>query len=85
MSAMDFYGVDYSKAPILPVTIHGTYHAFEEKGCAQPTKIRVVIHPVVETKDLDRHGIVEMEKEVEALIRETFDRLVAEEDAGTQA
>ena len=23
-----------AKAPILPVTIHGTYHAFEEKGCA---------------------------------------------------
>ena len=74
-----------AKAPILPVTLHGTYHAFEEKGCAQPCVVRVVIHPVVETKDLDRHGIVEMEKQVEATIRETFDRLVAEEAAEMQA
>ena len=69
-----------AKAPILPVTIHGTYHVFEEKGYVQPAKIRVVVHPAVETADLDRHGIVEMEKDVENTIRTTFARLLEEEE-----
>lgn len=65
-----------AKAPIVPVTINGTYHMYEEYGLIKPCKVKVVIHPAVETSDLDRRGISEMEKQVENTIRTTLDELV---------
>lgn len=58
-----------AKAPIVPVTIDGTYHVYEEKGYAQPAIINVIIHPAVETKDLSRKELVGLEGQIEETIR----------------
>jgi len=69
-----------TKAPIVPVTINGSYRAFEEKGIMCPAKITVVIHPAIQTKDLDRKALNDMEANVEDTIRTTLEQLVAEEN-----
>lgn len=68
-----------AKAPIVPVTINGSYRAFEEKGMMAPAKITVVIHPAIQTKNLDRKALGEMEQSVEDTIRTTLTQLVADE------
>ena len=57
-----------AKAPIVPVTLSGSYKVFEEKGYAQPATIRVLFHPPIETKDLSRQDIMDMEKSVPSTI-----------------
>lgn len=57
-----------AKAPIVPVSISGSYKCFEEKGYAQPATIKVMFHPPVETKDLSRQEIMEIEKSVPSTI-----------------
>jgi len=58
-----------AKAPIVPVSISGSYKCFEEKGYWQPCTIKVMIHPPIETKELSRQDIMEMEKEIPATIQ----------------
>ena len=58
-----------AKAPIVPVSIQGSYKCFEEKGYAQPCTIKVMIHPPDETKDLSRQDIMAIEKEIPATIK----------------
>lgn len=58
-----------AKAPIVPVSISGSYKCFEEKGYAQPATIKVMIHPPIETKDLSRQDIMEIEKEIPSTIQ----------------
>lgn len=44
-----------SKAPIIPVTINGSYKLLEaNKGKIVPSDVEVYIHPMIETKDLTR-------------------------------
>ena len=54
---------------------NGTYHMYEEYGLIKPCKVNVVIHPAVETADLDRHGVSEMEKQVENTIRTSLEEI----------
>lgn len=58
-----------AKAPIIPVSISGSYKCFEEKGYAQPATIKVMFHPAVETKELSRQDIMEIEKEIPSTIQ----------------
>ena len=58
-----------AKAPIVPVSIQGSYKCFEEKGYAQPAEIKVMFHPPIETKDLSRQDIMDMEKSVPSTIQ----------------
>ena len=58
-----------AKAPIVPVSISGSYKCFEEKGYWQPCTIKVMIHPPIETKELSRQDIMEMEKAIPATIQ----------------
>lgn len=55
--------------PILPVTIEGTYHCFEEKGRAFPGEVKVYIHPVIETKNMDKKEAGDLADKVEKLIQ----------------
>jgi len=68
-----------AKAPVVPITINGTYHMYEEYGLIKPCKVKVVIHPAVETADLDRHGVSEMEKQVESTIRTSLEEISKED------
>ena len=58
-----------AKAPIVPVSISGSYKCFEEMGYAQPATIKVMFHPPIETKDLSRQEIMEIEKSVPSTIQ----------------
>lgn len=59
-----------AKAPIVPITINGTYHLLEEKGYYQrDTHVTVTIHPAVETNGLSRKEINEAIKNIEDTVR----------------
>ena len=61
-----------AKVPIVPVTLDGSYHVYEETGKFHPAEICVQIHPYVETAGLDRHGQHEAEQKIEETIRQTL-------------
>ena len=58
-----------AKAPIVPVSIQGSYKCFEEKGYWQPATIKVMIHQPIETAELSRQDIMVIEKEIPATIQ----------------
>lgn len=58
-----------AKAPIVPVSISGSYKCFEEKGYAQPATIKVMFHPPIDTSNLSRQEIMEIEKSVPSTIQ----------------
>jgi 1-acyl-sn-glycerol-3-phosphate acyltransferase len=43
-----------SGAPIIPVSIDGSWHLLEQKGVMKPGTVRVTVHPPVPTADLTR-------------------------------
>ncbi|MGN0708664.1 MAG: lysophospholipid acyltransferase family protein [Anaerovoracaceae bacterium] len=54
-----------SKAKIVPVTIDGTYHIYEEKGSVvKGVNVSVTIHPAVNTSKLDRKELKGIESKV---------------------
>ena len=56
--------------PILPVSINGSYHIWEETGDFQPnTSITVTVHPLVHTEQMSRQEQLEAFKQIEQLIR----------------
>lgn len=55
--------------PVIPVTIYGTYRAYEEKGYVRPAEVEVVIHPAIYTKGMDRREGNELAQRVEGIIR----------------
>lgn len=42
------------EVPIVPISIEGTYHLFEEKGYMAPADIKVKIHEAIETAGMSR-------------------------------
>ena len=67
-----------AKAPVVPVTIHGSYRFFEiDKSIHKGITIQVVISPVIETKDLDRKKTAEMEKLVPQIISFELKKLLS--------
>lgn len=68
-----FKFAEKAKVPILPVTVDGSYHLFEETGSYQPTHIKVTIHPLVHIEELDKHEQKEAQKEIEETIRSALD------------
>ncbi|MGN1383368.1 MAG: lysophospholipid acyltransferase family protein [Eubacterium sp.] len=61
-----------AKVPIVPVTLEGAYHVYEETGVYHPAELHVRIHPYVETADLDRHAQNEAENQIEETIRQAL-------------
>lgn len=59
-----------AKVPILPVTLEGGYHFWEEKGTVQPCTIHVKIHPLVHFEEMDRKTQNAAHVEIEKTIRE---------------
>lgn len=61
--------------PVLPITLEGTYHCFEEKGCVYPGKVQIYIHPPIETKEMDKKEAAELAERVELIIRNKLTEL----------
>lgn len=69
-----FKFAEKAKVPILPVTIDGTYHFFEEDGSWKPAHIKITAHPLVHIEDMDREHQHEAQKQIEATIRAALDK-----------
>lgn len=59
-----------AKATIVPVSISGSYHIYEENGKASPGKVTVLFHNPVETRGVPRKELREMEEKIEETIRQ---------------
>jgi len=64
-----FKFAEKAKVPILPVTVDGTYHFFEEKGTWNPAHIKITAHPLVHIEKMDKHEQKEAQAQIEATIR----------------
>lgn len=66
--------------PVIPLTINGTWHLFEETGAAKKgVRVNVVIHPPIETAHMGKAEAAALSESVEALIRQTLETLETEE------
>lgn len=64
-----FKFAEKAKVPILPITIDGSYHFFEEKGTWQPAHMTITAHPVVHIEKMNREEQIAAAKQIEETIR----------------
>jgi 1-acyl-sn-glycerol-3-phosphate acyltransferase len=64
--------------PIVPVSINGTWHLFEEKGYVRKGEVNLCIHPAIETSDLSKAEEAGLSDRVEEIIRTKIDEWNAE-------
>ncbi|MBQ1228443.1 MAG: 1-acyl-sn-glycerol-3-phosphate acyltransferase [Firmicutes bacterium] len=65
-----------AKVPIVPVTISGTYHFFEETGAITwGVHVDVIIHEPIDTANLSRAELAELPEKVEGTIRNGLESL----------
>ena len=57
-----------SEAPIIPVTIDGTWHLFEEKHKPNPGDIKLTFHPAIQTKGLSKEEQSEIPARVQQIV-----------------
>ena len=67
--------------PLIPVSINGTYHMFEETGVARGAKVGVIVHEPIETAGLSRQEEKALIDKVEKIIRDGVEELVRQEEA----
>lgn len=53
-----------AKVPVVPITIDGTWHLFEERGRIRKGTVRVVIHPPIPTAGMSREQVRELPEQV---------------------
>ncbi|MDF3002178.1 MAG: 1-acyl-sn-glycerol-3-phosphate acyltransferase [Bacillota bacterium] len=62
--------------PVVPVTLNGTYHVFEEKGHVQSgAKVDFFIHPAIETKELSKQEANNLAEKVEEIVKAKLEEL----------
>ncbi len=57
-----------SKAPVVPVTIDGTWRIYEEKNRVMPAHVKMVIHDPIETENLTKEEVQELPAKVEKIV-----------------
>ena len=57
-----------SEVPIVPVTIDGTWHLFEEKKKPNPGDIKLTFHPAISTKGLTREEQATISSKVQEIV-----------------
>jgi len=57
-----------AKVPVLPVSLEGSYHVYEETGTYHPCHIKIKVHPLVHIEEMDRHQQTEAFAEIEKTI-----------------
>jgi 1-acyl-sn-glycerol-3-phosphate acyltransferase len=57
-----------SKAPVVPVTIDGTWRIYEEKNRVMPAHVKMVIHDPIETENLTKEEMQELPAKVEKIV-----------------
>ena len=64
-----FKFAEKAKVPILPVTLDGSYHLFEEKHTYQPTHIKITVHPLVHIEQMSKADQKKAAAEIEETVR----------------
>ena len=65
-----------SGVPVVPITINGSYRIFEEPGVLREgVSVDFIIHPAIETKDMEKNAANNLSTEVEEMIRGALKRL----------
>lgn len=65
-----------ARVPIVPITLNGGYHLYEDQEYIRKGQtIDVLVHPPIETADMSRQELAEVPKKVEAMIREGLEQL----------
>ena len=63
--------------PIVPVTVNGTYHMFEDRDViTNGAVIDVIVHPPIETAGLSRGEQNQLPKQVEQIVRTGLEQLI---------
>ncbi len=61
-----------SGVPIVPVTISGSYHVFEETGRIKPSKVKMTVHPFISLEklsDIEKEALVQkVEQQIESAL-----------------
>lgn len=65
--------------PLIPISINGTYHMFEETGVARGARIDVIVHEPIETADISRQEEKVLIDKVEQIIKDGVQQLVSQE------
>jgi 1-acyl-sn-glycerol-3-phosphate acyltransferase len=63
-----------AEAPILPVTIDGTYRLFEQGGVITPARVRLTLHPIVPAGTVSRLSRRDLAARLEETIRAPLER-----------
>jgi 1-acyl-sn-glycerol-3-phosphate acyltransferase len=59
-----------ARVPIVPVTVNGTYHLFEETGVmTKGVHIDIIVHESIDTAELSRADLAALPEKVEAIVR----------------
>lgn len=62
--------------PVVPVTMNGTYHVFEEMGYVKPgAKVEFYIHPVIETKNLSKPEANNLAERVQEIVQSKLEEM----------
>lgn len=68
--------------PIVPVTVNGTYHMFEDRDViTNGAVIDVIVHPPIETVGMSRAEQNQLPKQVEGIVRNGLETLVKRAEA----
>lgn len=64
-----------ANVPIVPLTLDGSYRAFEEKGTYKPTRVDIIIHPTVHIEEMDKAEQKEAFAQIEKTVRDGLDTI----------
>ncbi len=68
-----------ARVPIVPVTIDGGYRMFEERGAmTKGVHVDFMVHPPINTAELNRAELAEIPEKVEAQIRQGMEKILDE-------
>ena len=68
-----FKFAEKAKVPILPITLDGGYHLFEETGSYHPCHIKITVHPLVHIEEMSRQEQKQAAEDIENTIRSALD------------
>lgn len=74
--AGSFKAAQKAGVPILPVTVEGGYHLYEEHHTYRPCHTKVLFHPLVPYGEMTRHEQHEANIQIEETIRKGLDQLI---------
>ena len=63
--------------PIVPISLDGTRHMFEDTGVLSPATINIIVHEPIETKGLSRQEEKDLHDRVERIVVDGVRELAA--------